>query len=126
MPGTAPSSDSRILPVEEAKYTLSPLATSTSGGCVFFHEPNSADDDDDRKTYRATMRRNMVAQLHRHLGPEHVAMLQALGALEEVEKQVLLCEVEDREDEMLNLEHWVDIEIELTLGSGCCQHVLDL
>ena len=53
----------------------------------------------------------MVAQLHRHLGPERVAMLRALGALEEVEKQVLICEVEDGEDETFNLEHWVDTEI---------------
>ena len=68
----------------------------------------------------------MVAQLHRHLGPERVAMLQALGALEEVEKQILVCKVEDGEDEMFNLEHWVETEIELTLDPGCCEHVLDL
>ena len=112
MHGTAPSSDSRIHPVEEAKHTLSFLPTSTPGSCVSFNEPNSTDGDDaDHETYRAAMRRNMVAQLHRHLGPERVAMLQALGALEEVEKQVLICEVEDGEDETFNLEHWVDTEI---------------
>ena len=53
-------------------------------------------------------------------------MLHVLAALEEVEKQVLLCEFEDGEDEMFNLEHWVDTEIEVTLDSGCCEHVLDL
>ena len=68
----------------------------------------------------------MFAQLHRHLGPERVAMLHALGALEEVETQVLLCEPEDGEDEMFNLEQWVDTEMEPTLDSGCCEQVLAL
>ena len=68
----------------------------------------------------------MVAQIHRHLGPERVALLHALGALEEAEKQVLLCVVEDGEDEMLNSEHRVDTESELTLDAGCCERVLDL
>ena len=88
MLGTAPSSDSRIFPVEEAKHTLSSPPTSTSGGCVSFLEPSSADDDgdddDDSETYLAAMRRNTIAQLFCHLGPEHVAMLQAFGALEEL------------------------------------------
>ena len=46
------------------------------------------EDDIDRETDRATMRRDMVAHFHRHLGLERVANLHALGALEEVENQV--------------------------------------
>ena len=94
MLGMALSSDSWSTFVEEAKHTLSLSPPSTSGGCVSFNEPNSTDDDD-RETLRAAMRRNMVAQLHRHLGPERV--------VDDLEKQVLLCEVEGGEDDILNL-----------------------
>ena len=119
MPGTALSSDSRNLSVEEAKHSFYPSLSSTCGGCVFLNDPNSAHCDD-HETFRTVMRHNTVAQLHRHHGPQRVAMAHALGKLEKLTKQVLLCEVEEGEDEMLNLEQWVDTEIELTLDSGCC------
>ena len=44
--------------------------------------------------------------------------------LEEVERAVL--PITETEDDVLATADWVDTEIEITLDSGCCEHVLDL
>ena len=56
-----------------------------------------------------------------------MGFLKALGALEEVEDAMLPIVTDDGEDQVLPvLENWVDTDIEITLDSGCCEHVMDI
>ena len=107
---------------DEAKETWCPC---TRGNCVSFHEPNS--ESVDQETLDAKARAMSVRRLHEHLGPEKVALLTAIGALEQVEDMVCVTTLEDDcDDVLMPMSQWVDTEIELTLDSGCCEHVLDV
>ena len=46
--------------------------------------------------------------------------------LQEIEDALLPVVVDDGEDEIMMTENWVDTEIEVTLDSGCCEHVMDI
>ena len=59
------------------------------------------------------------------LGCDTRAVLRTLGVLEAVEGHIMPVTMEENEDEVvLNIKDWQDVEIEVTLDSGCCRHVL--
>ena len=144
MPGTAPSSDSWNLPEVEANNT-GPSSRhehcAPKGGCVSFHEPNSAKQRPSRQTQREsaiaemhamiqtakqTQRESAVAELHAMVGEDKISMLRGIGLLEELESKLLPVTYDDDDDYALPLQDWIDSEIELTLDSGCCEHVIDI
>jgi hypothetical protein len=92
---------------------------TTNGGCVSFHEPNSAYVEQRRILREA-------------IGADRVKMLESLDMMDELEKRLLvdrsLLPVTIEENDILpfDSEEWIDQWIELTLDSGCCEHVLDL
>ena len=54
-------------------------------------------------------------------------MLRALGLLDAVENHVLPVTMDDDNNEgdsVLNVKDWQDVDIVVTLDSGCCRHVL--
>ena len=59
-----------------------------------------------------------------------VQLLDAIGALdnvvEKIEASILPVTTDDDEGDVLGVDSWVDSEIEITLDSGCCEHVMDL
>ena len=89
------------------------------------NEPNSEYDSYLSERVRA----QMISKLHAHLGCEKVELLRSLGALEEIEQQFVPLQIvtaEDDDGQVAMVENWVDTDIELTLDSGCCEHVLDI
>ena len=64
------------------------------------------------------------------LGVQTVQLLDAIGALdsvvEKIEASILPVTTDDDEGDILGVDSWVDSEIEITLDSGCCEHVMDL
>ena len=57
-------------------------------------------------------------------------MFEAIGALdsvvEKIETSILPVTTDDNEGDILGFGSWVVSEIEITLDSGCCEHVMDL
>ena len=67
------------------------------------------------------------------LGAQTVKLHEVIGALESVvekiEASILPVTTDDDVDDegdTLGVDSWVDSEIEITLDSGCCEHVMDL
>ena len=54
-----------------------------------------------------------------------VKMLKGLGMLEELQSKINVCTLEP-DLAVMNVEDFVETTIELTLDSGCCDHVLDI
>jgi hypothetical protein len=65
-----------------------------------------------------------------HLGLETVKVLDAIDALDDIidkiEASTFVMETDDVESDVLGVDSWVDPEIEITLDSGCVEHVMDL
>ena len=66
--------------------------------------------------------------LHQCIGEKNLRLLTSMGALEEIEELLLPITTDDGDyaDHLLPMDTWVDSEIEITLDSGCCEHVLDI
>ena len=68
------------------------------------------------------------------LGVQTVQFLDSIGALdsviesitERIETSTFLTTTDDDDGNVLGVDRWVDSEIEITLDSGCCEHVMDL
>ena len=72
-----------------------------------------------------------LAKTHRMLremlGETTFNMIRAAGSVEEIASLVLPMTTEDPpESHAFNLDEFVETEIEVTIDSGCCEHVLDL
>ena len=72
-----------------------------------------------------------LAKTHRMLremlGETTFNMIRAAGSVEEIASLVLPMTTEDPpESHAFNLDDFVETEIEVTIDSGCCEHVLDL
>ena len=90
------------------------------------HEPRTATPDA-VDMMRQSRRRRMPLD---SLGVQTVQLLDAIGALdsviEKIEASILPVTTDDDEGDILGVDSWVDSEIEITLDSGCCEHVMDL
>ena len=65
--------------------------------------------------------------VHDAIGADNVRLLNAMGALDSVvEKVEAYIMTTDDESDIFGVDSWVGIEIEITLDSGCCEHVMDL
>ena len=63
--------------------------------------------------------------LDQAIGPERRKLLRTLGVAEQVGHHVLPVTTDDDDGEdILNVAQWEEIDIEVTLDSGCCKHVL--
>ena len=71
-------------------------------------------------------RRDAVERIRAQIGPDRMAALEALDMADEFVSQALLMEdPDDMGEDILNVE-WVDLDIEVALDSGCCDHVMDV
>ena len=72
--------------------------------------------------------RGLMKALHRFMGEKHIAILRSIGALQEVESALLPVTTDDGDDldHVMPVATWVDTDIEITLDSGCCEHVMDI
>ena len=82
--------------------------------------------------------RQLKRCLHQCIGEKNLKLLRAMGALEEVEQALIPgCHLNgvfgpittddgDYSNQVMLQETWVDTEIEITLDSGCCEHVMDV
>ena len=90
------------------------------------HEPRTATPDA-VDMMRQSQRRRMTLD---SLGVQAVQLLEAIGALDgvvaKIEASILPVTTDDDEGDILGLDSCVDSEIEITLDSGCCEHVMDL
>ena len=107
------------------EFDLDPIPFDDHHSCVSFnHEPNNRTPETAAEIARARADR----AVRNALGPDAVRLLQSMGAYESVAAQVEanLITTEDDELEVFGVDTWVDVEIEITLDSGCCEHVMDL
>ena len=51
--------------------------------------------------------------------------LKAVGVWDDIEDFIAPITVEENQDELLPCTEWQDVAVEITLDSGCCDHVLD-
>jgi hypothetical protein len=88
------------------------------------YEPNETETPDTI----AAIRRSRVRSLVRDsVGREKFDLLTSIGAIEQVLDGVAAhIMTTDDESDVLGVDAWNDTEIEITLDSGCCEHVMDL
>ena len=79
---------------------------------------------------RMVRRRKAIEEL---LGEQNVKFLEAIGALESVAEKLevslpahVMTSDDDEKEILAAFDQWVDSDIEITLDSGCCEHVMDL
>lgn len=97
------------------------------GNCVSIkYEPKRTTPDtvEDRRLRRRKLARQMIK-------PEQVKLFEAAGILDmvvdKIEQQALLITDEEQSDVLVgSTAAWVDTEIEITLDSGCVDHIIDL
>ena len=104
------------------------LGGSASGNCMSIDpEPRNSTTQDTVDAMRRSRRRRMALD---SLGVQTVQLLDAIGALddvvEKIESSILPVTTDDDEGDILGVDSWIDSEIEFTLDSGCCEHVMDL
>jgi len=104
------------------------LGGSASGNCMSIDpEPRNSATQDTVDAMRRSRRRRMALD---SLGVQTVQLLDAIGALddvvEKIESSILPVTTDDDEGDILGVDSWIDSEIEITLDSGCCEHVMDL
>ena len=104
------------------------LGSSAFGNCVSIDpEPRNSATQDTVDAMRRSRRRRMALD---SLGVQTVQLLDAIGALddivEKIESSILPVTTDDDEGDILGVDSWIDSEIEITLDSGCCEHVMDL
>ena len=96
--------------------------------CVSFgnnNEPNTHE----RTQQSCWERRHSIAALHASLGRDRVALLENIGCLKEIEDSILPVLIDNGYDEqnaLLPIGSWVDSVIQITLDSGCVEHVMCL
>ena len=105
------------------------------------YEPRTSTPDEVRRIIPATStavdptwqsRRRRIAL--DSLGVQTVQLLDSIGALdsvlesiiEKIEASTFLTTTDDDDSNVLGVDTWVDSEIEITLNSGSCEHVMDL
>jgi hypothetical protein len=64
--------------------------------------------------------------LHELIGEQRLAVIRGIGALDQLEEMLLPLTTDDDDYALLPLQDWIDTDIELTLDSGCCEHVIDI
>jgi hypothetical protein len=92
------------------------------------YEPNETPTETETTDTIAAIRRSRVRNLVRDsVGHEKFDLLTSIGAIEQVldsvEAHIMTT---DDESDVLGVDTWIDTEIEITLDSGCCEHVMDL
>ena len=102
------------------------MSSACQSGCVSFrtHEPNDTTAD----TAAAARRARVRLAVREAIGVDNLRLLTAMGALEAVIEQAEahVITTDDADAEIFGIDSWVDTEIEITLDSGCCEHVMDL
>ena len=89
--------------------------------------------DDDTSTFVDTSRakqaylRKRMLQVEQSIGPEMTALLKSLNAWDEVQNLMGVVQMDEGVccDDLLPCEEWQDVTIQVTLDSGCCDHVVD-
>ena len=112
--------------LRDAAWTSGTSRDCCAGSCVSFHEPKPANETIDAQGPSRQGRKLAVAALHEIIGKDRLAMIKSMGALEQLEKMVLPLTTDDLDFDLLPVQQWVDTDIELTLDSGCCEHVIDV
>ena len=87
-------------------------------------EPNT---EGDMRVELPSTRRRVAERIRTQLGPDRMAALEALDMADQVIDQALLMEYPEGmdDDTVMNVE-WVDLDIEIALDSGACDHVMDV
>ena len=100
------------------------------GSCVNFklNEPNTQKNDQDTI---AAMRRSRGRALARQmLNPDLVKLFEELGiydsVLQKIEHEVLITTLDDDGEILVGDDAWVDCDVDITLDSGCVDHIIDL
>ena len=102
---------------ERARIANAAMDSNISPGCLSIGNKNEPNKNSVRDKY--------IRMLHQAIGEEQVASLRDLGMLEEVESHLMPVTL-DETSLLPAASEWQDREIELTLDSGCCEHVLDV
>ena len=137
-PPTGGPSGTRILPGVEVKHTASSI--SSNGRCVSFNSEVSerSATGDSLKPLKhepinsvsanrpASLEMQRDKMLRSALGDERYSIIEAIGAKDEIMNALFPVLVEECEDNLFPVETWVDTHIEITLDSGCCEHVMDI
>ena len=107
------------------------------GNCIAFnHEPNLSAVDTLGAVEDACHRRRLIRRrkvLDELLGEQSVKFLESIGALENIADKIeaslpahVMTSDDEESDILAAFDTWVDSDIEITLDSGCCEHVMDL
>ena len=72
-------------------------------------------------------RESRIRDIQARLGRDWTSTLEALGITtdEILDTLIMECEVPDDDGEAMHVE-WVDVDLEVALYSGCCDHVMDV
>ena len=94
------------------------------GGCTpFSNEPNT---NTGPLLDSATWRSYRAEQIRQQINPRELIALESMGMADEVVERALLMESDGlADDHLLNME-WTDIDVEIALDSGCCDHIMDV
>ena len=99
------------------------IAGCREGCCSIKQTPQSQTPSE----VKTTAHRLREAKLDELLGCDLRTVLRALGSLEAVEDYVMPVTADDDNyegDYVLNIKDWQDVDIEVTLDSGACRHVM--
>ena len=92
-------------------------------GFLSIHEPNSGHDI---RVDRDTLRKLRAEEIRATMLPRQLEALDALGVTEEVVDRMLIMEEDDYSEENVLDVEWTDIDVEIALDSGACDHVMDV
>ena len=103
------------------------LGDRNIGNCIAVDfEPRPSATPDAVDAMRRSRRRRIALD---SLGMQTVKLLGVVGALDSVVEKIeasILPVTDDDEGDILGIDYLVDSEIEITLDSGFCEHVMDL
>ena len=95
-------------------------SSSTSHAITRLRTPQSTADDSSEST--AQLR---VARSEAILRAESVALCRKMGVYRQVEDRILLLD-SDNSGQVLQINEWIDVDLEMDLDSGASEHVMDL
>ena len=115
-----PSGDSDV----QGARRSGPPANSSNGGCIAFsHEPNiTVGPLVDSETWR----RHRSECIRQRINPDQLRALEVLDMADEVIQRALLLEDDGLGDDVIMNMEWNDMDVEIALDSGCCDHIMDV
>ena len=109
--------------VGEARHN-GPPAVSSIGSCTAFsYEPNTTVgplvDSETWRRYRSEC-------IRQRINPDQLRALEAIDMADEVVQRALLMEHDGLGDDIVMNMEWHDMDVEIALDSGCCDHIMDV